>query len=632
MITVNARQLIRVLALGATLCASGVFVSAQSLSPTPPSNPAQRDATRPPGSEQNQQQNPNSPGANQEPPEPNFPKIEPRPLPPLPNLQRLGITSANGISLSLNDAIKRALQNNNDIEVARDDVRYSETVLRSLQGVYQPTFSITPQIDKRITPQQSTLGGSGSSGTTTSTTFTFSPSIAKSFERGGGSYTLSFNNQHTNTSSSFSFINPFYASNLSLGFTQPLWRNRSIDNNRRQIRVQKKRLEQSDSDFRSKTIDVISRVQSAYWDLVFALRDQQIQLENLNLSRENLKRVEAQIAAGAAAPLARAEVQTELANRTSTLLVAVQAVSTAENTLKQLILKDSTAPEWTAAVTPTDTPSFDSTPVNLDDAIAEARKNRPELQRLRLQREINAIDIQYFTNQTKPQMDLTGTIAATGLAGTVVSTTPAGTLVPLISGNANTNASAFLLQQIQDIQRRGGFLPIATSPLVATSGAPSSLIGGYGKDLSNLFGLSTRNITVGVAIQIPLKNQTAQANLAGARIQKEQLDASVRSTEQVVEVDVRNAAQSVETSRRRVLTAREARANAELQLEGEQRLYSVGRSTTFLLFQRENALANARDAELRAETDYNKARASLQRATSVTLRANNVEVQSGVTP
>ena len=92
----------------------------------------------------------------------------------------------------------------------------------------------------------------------------------------------------------------------------------------------------------------------------------------------------------------------------------------------------------------------------------------------------------------------------------------------------------------------------------------------------------------------------------------------------MIEVDVRNSAQAVETARRRVLAAREARINAEAQLEGEQRLYQVGRSTTFLLFQRENALTNARNAELRAETDYNKALADLQRATSSTLRANNI--------
>ena len=130
----------------------------------------------------------------------------------------------------------------------------------------------------------------------------------------------------------------------------------------------------------------------------------------------------------------------------------------------------------------------------------------------------------------------------------------------------------------------------------------------------------------------PFKNKTAEANLAGARIQKEQLQASMRSQEQLIEVDVRNSAQAVESARQRVLSAREARTNAEMQLEGEQRLYQVGRSTTFLLFQRENALANARASELRAETDYNKALADLQRATSTTLRANNVVVDTPVQP
>lgn len=637
--------------------------SAFAQTPVPTPDPVQRDATRPPGS---QTQSPTAPPATQqapaqappssprvpgvdaplqaptatpsplpnvapiqEPREPAFPVVEQKPPPPMPNMSRLGVTSDNTLTLSLNDAIKRALENNNDIEVARHDVRFAETQLRALEGIFDPVFSITPQIDKRIQPQQSTLGGSGRSGTTTSTSYTLSPSVTKFFGRGGGNYTLTFANTHTDTSSTFSFINPFYSSNLSLTFTQPLWRNRSIDNNRRQIRIQKKRLEQSDADFRRRTIEIISQVQRAYWDLVFALRDQQNQLANLNLSRENLRNVEAQIGAGAKAPLERAEVQTELANRESALLLAVQSVSVAENNLKRLIFKDPSAPEWSVQVTPTDTPRFDTAPVNLNDALKEARENRPELQRLRLQNEINKIDLQYFKNQTRPQIDIQSTLASTGLAGKDVSgALPAGTLVPLIAGDPNGIANAFLLQQIRDIQQRAGF-PLATTPLVeAQGGPPADLIGGYARDLSNLFSFRTRNIAVGVAIQIPFANKTAKAELAGARIQKEQLEASLRSQEQFIEVDVRNAAQSVETSRLRVLAAREARTNAELQLEGEQRLYQVGRSTTFLLFQRQNALTNARNQELRAETDYNKALSDLQRATSTTLRANNVLVSS----
>ncbi len=563
--------------------------------------------------------------------EPVIPQFQARPLPPVPSLTRLGVGSET-ISLSMNDAVKRALENNNDIEVARDDVRFAETQLRALEGVFDPVFAITPTYDKRISPQQSSLGGGS---VTSTTTYSWSPSVQKQFGKGGGSYFLQFQNSHTNTSNSFSLLNPFYSSNLSLQFNQPLLRDRSI-NNRRQIRIQRKRLDQSDADFRQRTIDVITRVQQAYWELVFALRDQQNNLANLNLSRESLRNVEAQIAAGAKAPLERAEVQTELANRETALYSAIQAVAIAENNLKVLIFKDPRNPEWSAQLTPTDTPKFDTNPVNLPDALKAARDNRPELRRLRLQNDINDIDISFFKNQTKPQVDITGTVALTGLAGARViqpGTVAPGTLVPIIGPDTLTDPNAFLFDQIRRSLNALG-LTVPDIPTVATpnNGPTSTLIGGYGQDLRNLFGGDTRNITVGVALSFPFKNKTAEANLAGARIQKEQLQASVRSQEQIIEVDVRNSAQAVESARQRVLSAREARTNAEMQLEGEQRLYQVGRSTTFLLFQRENALANARASELRAETDYNKALADLQRATSTTLRVNNVVVESPTAP
>src|SRR5438876_2603254 len=176
MIILKSRTLVNVVVLSsALLCTtSAALAQTPTPSPTPQSNPAQRDATKPPGSEQNQTvpeaarpntQNPQAPpGAPQTPPtaapgapqtspvfppgteqasptptplpgenapiqeprEPVIPTFQAKPLPPLPNLSRLGVTSDNTLSLSLNDAIKRALENNNDIEVSRDDVRYAE--------------------------------------------------------------------------------------------------------------------------------------------------------------------------------------------------------------------------------------------------------------------------------------------------------------------------------------------------------------------------------------------------------------------------------------------------------------------------------------------------------------------------
>ena len=113
-----------------------------------------------------------------------IPTFQAKPLPPLPNLSRLGV-GGNTLALSLNDAIKKALENNNDIEVAKDDVRFAETQLRSLEGIFDPIFGITPQIDKRITPVQNIFSGAGTSGQVSNTVYSLNPFVNKQFSHGG---------------------------------------------------------------------------------------------------------------------------------------------------------------------------------------------------------------------------------------------------------------------------------------------------------------------------------------------------------------------------------------------------------------------------------------------------------------
>jgi HAE1 family hydrophobic/amphiphilic exporter-1 len=343
-------------------------------------------------------------------------------------------------------------------------------------------------------------------------------------------------------------------------------------------------------------MEIIANVQLAYWELTFALRNEQNQLANLNLARESFRRIELTIAAGAGAPLQRTEVQTEIAARESALLLASQYVSVAENKLKTLILVDPAAPDWSSSLVPTDQPAVDLVPVDLDGALLDAKNNRPELLRLQLQRSINDIDLDYFKDQTKPRVELQATLSTTGLAGS-----PLATIDPLTG---------------------------QSSPSLA----PQNLRGGYYRNLRNLAGFKTHNIVVGLTIEFPLHNRSAKANLAGAQIEREQLDASVRFQGLTIEEQVRNSVQAVETARLRVLSARGGSESARLQLTGEQRLFEVGRSTTFLLIQRENQLIAARTQELRAETDYNKALSDLQRSTFTTLQANNVVILTPLAP
>lgn len=535
-------------------------------------------------------------------------------------LSRVGVQTVDTLPLTLDEAIRKALENNNNIEISRDDVRFQETQIRSIRGFYDLGFSITPTYTRNST-------------TGSAATNDFSVNAGLTQQLGtGGNFSTFFNNSRTENAFAQAEVSSgqaiaagnaaIYSSSYGIRYTQPLMRNLGIDNTRRNLRIAQRRLEQTDADFRRQTIDTIALVQRTYWDLVFAIRDQQNRSANLELTRENLRQVEARIAAGAAAPLARAEVETELANREGDVLLATQQVSIVENNLKQLLLRDVNAPEWSQSLLPTDRPALDPTPVSLDDAIADALDNRFELRRLKLAQDINAIDIKFFRNQTKPQIDLNTTFSFNGLARGGGSGEVTTTLF-------NSPTDLALLAAINQTRAAIPGLDPAPNPPVVIPAPPSFLFGGFDRSLANTFRSDAPNFSVGVTISFPFRNRTAKANLAGAEIQQNQIATQLRAQEQVVIVEVRNAVQGVETARQRVLIARRARENAEIQLDGERRLFDSGRSTTFLLFQRENALTNARNAEIRAETDYNKALADLQKATSTTFQVNNIDV---VTP
>ena len=575
----------------------------------------------------------------------NNPLLTPRPLPTprVPDLTRMGVVGG-ALPLSLNEAIRLALENNNDIEVSRDNVRLAEITLRSLQGVFDPIFNFNnvrlnqsflqfpressnflldhwPLYTDVTFPSVNVPGGTTSSGTIREKNITFSPTLTKQFSAGGGQYKIFFDNQRTTSNSPITTLSPFYSVDIGVLFTQPLLRNRSIDVYRHDIRIQRKRLTQSDFDFRLSVIAVIAQVQQAYWELVYALRDQRNQLSSLNLAREQLYMIEERISVGASAPLERAQALTQIATSETNLLTATQYVTTTENALKQLTLRDPAAAAWSAQIEPTDQPPLSAAPVNLQDALAEAFVNRPELNRLRLQQEINSIDIQYYRNQTLPRADAQSTVSTTGYAGSPLQR-------PFITGDPTNNSTAFLFDQINQLRGALGQPQLPIPP--ASNSVPGNLIGGYFRALSNVWDFHA--VTFGLAIEIPIRNRTAKANLAGARIQGEQLSAQVRALEQTIEVDVRNAAQAVEITRRQILAARAARESADIQLAGEQKRYRTGLSTTFLVLQFQNQLVNARTAEIRAEANYNQAIANLQRATATTLRANNVIVKPPSTP
>jgi HAE1 family hydrophobic/amphiphilic exporter-1 len=253
----------------------------------------------------------------------------------------------------------------------------------------------------------------------------------------------------------------------------------------------------------------------------------------------------------------------------------------------------------------------------LSEAVAAAFANRPELAQNTLQQEMNKIDVRYFENQTKPQVDLVGTYATTGLSGALAAT-----------GNPFAGSTLLLVDRINQLSGTLGLPPVVLPP----SGAlPDFLVGGYGQSLSNLFRNDFRTARVGVSLSFPLKNRAAEGQLGRAVAEGRKIDAQRKTLEQGIEVEVRNALQAVETTRQRVDTARASRTAAQKQLDSEQRRFQAGLSTTYFVLERQNALSEAQGRELRAMTDYNKALSELQRVMGTTLVTANVELKPATT-
>jgi hypothetical protein len=292
----------------------------------------------------------------------------------------------------------------------------------------------------------------------------------------------------------------------------------------------------------------------------------------------------------------------------------VEAIQRAENALKMLLLQPSNSEIWESELVPVEQPQLDATAlIPLPDATRLAFQNRPEMEQFRLRGELNQIDVDFYRNQTKPQIDFFTSYGTFGLAG-------------LLRPGANpiTQSNDLLIDRVNVLS---GIFGLQNLPPTNFDNVNRDLLGGYGTSLSNLFENESRAYRFGVKLNLPLRNRTARANLGRALAEGKQIDVLRQRQMQTIEIEVRNAQQAVETARKRVEAARNSRLNAELQYQSEVRKFEAGQSTNYFVLDRQNALSAARGRELRALVDFTKAAAELQHAMSTTLTSNNVHVK-----
>jgi outer membrane protein TolC len=479
--------------------------------------------------------------------------------------------------LTVDDAVRLALEHNLGVRVARIDPQIQDLGVAAAQAAWSPTLTTSLQGASADSPSNSFLSGAQGAKTSDGRVVT-TVGVEQAF-RWGGRYTVGWDGSRSTTTNLFSNFSPQVRSSLSLSFQQPLLRGFSIDTPRQQLLLAGKDREVADMTLAGTLATTARAVRYAYWDLAYSRDWLDVQRQSLELARESLRNTRARIEIGTTPPIDEVEAEAEVALREEAVILAEAQIATAEDALRVLIYDPSEPTFWTRRIETTSLPPVTAPSIDLEAATNGALTRRTDLRQLRNRLEAADVSLQYSRNQTLPDVTASVDYGLTGLGGT---------------------------------------------QFVRGAGFPGPIIGqterGFGSVLGDLLHVDFPSWTASLTVSYPIGATPQEANLARARLQYTQQQTALQNAALQVTAQVRDAARLVQTNQRRIETTAVSRQAAERRLDAEQRKLTAGTSTSFLVFQAQRDLAQARNNELRAALDLQRSLVDLETVQEAPLR------------
>jgi outer membrane protein len=360
----------------------------------------------------------------------------------------------------------------------------------------------------------------------------------------------------------------YYTSEATLRATQPLLKNFGSEVTRTQILIAQNNLTISKEDFRRQVITITSRVQQAYWDLVFRRQDLEVQKQQLVLAQQLLDQIRKQVAVGTLAPLDVLQAETNIARNEERILVADNAMRQADDRLKRVMSFSFTGAYADIMIVPADPAMYTDPALDQDEEIRQALEYRADLIQAKLTLENQHIGLVFDKNQALPTLDLEATLRLNGI----------------------------------DNRFGGSFDELEPTKRYAWG--------------------------VGMTFRYPLQNRQAKSRVQQSQLAIRQQMVRIKDLEENIIVEVRNAFRDVLTNAQRVQATRIASRLAQKQLEAEEKKLQVGLATVFTTLQFQDTLTQQRSLELNAVTEYLKALVRLEEAKNTTLQSYNIVLQA----
>jgi outer membrane protein len=467
------------------------------------------------------------------------------------------------VRLTVEDAVKMALDHNVDLNADRVDPQISDTQVASASALFRPTFNTGLNRNNQVQPPSSFLIPTP----TQSDAVTSSAGLSQRLPWYGTSYNVAWNAVHTSSNSFLSSYDPLVQSGLTLGISQPLVRDLSIDAARQNLISSRINRSIADTGLRESIVHTTANTKSAYWGLVSAIANVEARTSTLALSQELVRVNKAKVDVGQSPPLDLVSAQAEVAANEEQLIIAQTLVHQAEDRLRLLIYDPTDRTVWNLKIEPIDSPPIAQPTLDVEAAVTRALDGRTDIVRSKKGIENADATVKYAANQKLPDVRVNASYAAAGLGGT-------------------------------QVLRTGGF--------PGTVVGPGSSVD-FGSVLNQLLSHNYPTWVVGVSLSYPLGQSNEEANYARARLSRVQAAERLKGSQGRAIQQVRDAAYKIEMNAKRIETTRAASNLAEQRLDAEQKRFEVGLSTSFLVIQAQRDLAQAKANEVSSVLAYDLA-------------------------
>jgi len=488
------------------------------------------------------------------------------------------------LRLSLQDSIRLMLLNNTEVRVSQAQLDQTQFGIDRAYAQFDPLFTASFTPTRSTQPTTSSLQGATTlSQLQQQTNFAYNQLFQT-----GTSYTIGFSTNRATTNSSFASFNPSFTSGATFTVGQRLLRGRGYLVNHGPIMIAQRNVKQSRASFEGQLNDSILSVINQYWNLVQAQKNLAVVQDSLHLAEESYKHDKRALELGALSPLDIYRSESTVAQRRLQVIQAEYAVKPLEDLLRRTIGADLETRAGALDFDLTENAEVSGEMVTQDiaTAIGMAMNKRPELEAVKQQLANDDTSVYIAHNNMQPDLSLTGNYTSNGIGGNAIDT----------SGSAPVIVS------------RGGLLDALDQ------------VGGFGFP----------TYSVGINLRLPIKNHQAEADLGSALVSKRSDLYVLRSRQQAISQEVRDAVHQLEQSKLSLSAAAQSLDLAKKTLAADQRKYELGAETIFFVLDAQNTVQQAQQSYLQSQIGYQLALAALDHATGDLLEHNRVLISDSI--